>query len=75
MKNYFIGSGFNRQAQYLLRDALKVVGSKKLNFKPAAFGLFYLNSTKKIGGGTGHTIRICELRNVLVFLQSERLNW
>jgi len=63
------------KAQYLLRDALKVTGSEKLNFKPATFGLFYLNSTKKTGGGTGHTIRICELQNVSVFLQSEWLNW
>jgi len=45
-----------------LRDALKIVGSENLNFKPAAAGLFYLNSTKKTGGGIGHTIRICELQ-------------
>lgn len=58
-------------AQYLLRDALKVTGSKELSFKPATVGLFYLNSTKKIGGGTRHTIRVCELQNVSVVLQNE----
>jgi hypothetical protein len=63
------------KAQYLLRDALKVIGSEKLNFKPAAFGLFYLNSKKKTGGGTGHTIRVCELQFVPVILQSEWLCW
>lgn len=63
------------KAQYLLRDALKVVGSKKLNFKPANIGLFYLNSTKKTGGGTGHTMRVCELQYVPVILQSDWLRW
>jgi len=54
---------------------LKVIGSEKLNFKLAAFGLFYLNSKKKTGGGTGHTIRVCELQNVPVVMQSDWLNW
>lgn len=63
------------KAQYLLRDALKVIGSKKLNFKPANFGIFYLNSTKKTGGGTGHTIRVCELLNIPVILQNQWLEW
>lgn len=63
------------KAQYLLRDALKVIGSEKLNFKPANAGLFYLNSAKKTGGGTGHTIRLCKLQNVLAVMQSDWLNW
>ena len=62
-------------AQYILRDALKVIGSNELNIKPATIGLFYLNSIKKTGGGTGHTIRVCELEKVPVCLQSIWLNW
>jgi len=63
------------KAQYLLRDALKVTGSEKLNFKPATIGLFYLNSAKATGGGTGHTIRVCKLENVPVVMQPDWLNW
>lgn len=63
------------KAQYLLRDALKVIGSKRLDFKTADFGIFYLNSTKKTGGGTGHTIRVCELQNVPALLQESWLSW
>lgn len=63
------------KAQYLLRDALKVIGAGRLNFKPATAGLFYLNSKKKTDGGTGHTIRVCELQNVPVVMQSDWLNW
>lgn len=63
------------KAQYLLRDTLKIIGSKRLDFKPADFGIFYLNSTKKTGGGTGHTIRVCELQNVPVLLQESWLSW
>ena len=63
------------KAQYLLRDALKVTGSRKLNFSPATVGLFYLNSIKKTGGGTGHTIRVCELKDIPVILQKDWLTW
>jgi hypothetical protein len=63
------------KAQYLLRDALKVTGSEQLKFKPATIGLFYLNSTKKTGGGTGHTIRVCKLLDVPAVLQNEWMDW
>lgn len=63
------------KAQYLLRDALKVLGSENLNFKPATIGLFYLNSKKKTSGGTGHTIRVCERQNISAVLQTNWLNW
>lgn len=63
------------KAKYLLRDALKVVGSKQLELKPANFALFYLNSTKKTGGGTGHTIRVCKSQNVPFQKQEDWLEW
>lgn len=63
------------KAQYLLRDALKVVGSNALKVSPANIGCFYVNSDKATGGGTGHTIRICKLRQVPVIEQSNWIKW
>lgn len=63
------------RAQYLLRDALKVIGSERLGLGRATIGCFYLNSTKPGGGGTGHTIRVCELLGVPVVLQEDWRQW
>jgi len=57
----------------LLRDALKVTGLERLNFAPAEIGIFYIDPEKPTGGGTGHTIRMCELRNIPVFTQNKWL--
>jgi len=64
---------FTAKAVYLLRDALKVTGLERLNFAPAEIGIFYVNSENPTGGGTGHTIRMCELRNIPVITQNEWL--
>lgn len=63
------------QAQYLIRDTLKVVGSKKFKLRSATIGCFYLNSTKATGGGTGHTIRVCEKLNVPTVTQGDWFQW
>ena len=57
------------KAIYLLRDALKVTGLKRLDFKPAEIGIFYTNDNKPTGGGTGHTIRMCKLHNIPIITQ------
>ena len=41
----------------------------------ATAALFYLNPGKPRGGGTGHTIRICEAENVPYFLADDWLGW
>ena len=63
------------KTQYILRDALKVCGSETLKMSRADFGCFYLNSDKPNGGGTGHTIRVCQLLDVPVFEQTDWLKW
>jgi hypothetical protein len=65
---------FTVKAIYLLRDALKVTGLPRLNFKPADFGIFYVDPDKPTDGGTGHTIRMCELKNIPVITQQAWLN-
>jgi hypothetical protein len=61
------------QAQYLLRDTLKVVGNKAMG--PATAGLFYVNADDPMKAGTGHTIRVCRDRSVPVTFQEEWLTW
>ncbi len=59
------------KAIYLLRDALKITGLKRLGFAPAELGIFYTSKDNPKGGGTGHTIRMCELRNIPVLTQND----
>jgi hypothetical protein len=61
------------QAQYLLRDTLKVIGNKAMG--PATVGLFYVNEDDPMKGGTGHTIRVCRACSVPVTFQDEWLTW
>jgi len=60
---------------YLLRDTLKVVGSPALNLPPATLGIFCVNESKPLSGGTGHTIRVCRLCRVPVLDQQTWLQW
>ena len=55
---------------YLLRDSLKVIGSKGLKLLPATLGIFSVNTEKPLSGGTGHTIRMCEKNGVKVLDQT-----
>ena len=60
---------------YLLRDTLKVTGSKSLKLSPAACGIFYVNEWKPFSGGTGHTIRVCEQNRLPVLNQTVWREW
>ncbi len=53
----------------LLRDTLKVLGSETLGLAPADIGFLYVNPADPDGGGTGHTIRVCEEAGVRVVRQ------
>jgi hypothetical protein len=68
-------SAASSKAAYLLRDTLKVVGSEVLGLAPATMGIFLVNEDQPKGGGTGHTIRVCELKGVPVATQSEWIEW
>lgn len=70
-----LGGRARYQAQYLIRDTLKVVGSEKFKLRSATLGCFYVNSMKPTGGGTGHTIRVCEQLNVPTVTQADWLHW
>lgn len=54
---------------YLVRDALKVLGSPALGLPPATAALFYTNPASPTTGGTGHTIRLCQQNHVPVLTQ------
>jgi len=63
------------RGRYLLRDTLKVTGSKHLNITPATFGLFYVDPANPDAGGTGHTIRVCRRFGVPVLTQLSRQSY
>ena len=56
------------QQPYLIRDVFKVTGVPFGKEKPIKthLALLYINTKKKNGGGTGHTMRICEALGVPV---------
>ena len=61
--------------RYLFRDTLKVVGSRALGLAPATCGIFYVNESRPLSGGTGHTIRVFRKNSVLVVEQKAWLAW
>jgi hypothetical protein len=61
------------KAQYLVRDALKVIGSPARQLAPATVALFFINNIGPTSGGTAHTIRLCERQKVPVFTQRDWL--
>ena len=63
------------RAAYLLRDTLKVVGSEEAGLAPAAAGLFYVNESDPLAGGTGHTVRVCLECGVPVVFQAIWRRW
>jgi hypothetical protein len=68
-------SAATSKATYLLRDTLKVTGSEAVGLAPAALGIFFVNEADPTGGGTGHTIRVCEVMGVPTATQAEWMSW
>lgn len=75
LARHHLSGVIDAKARYLLRDTLKVVGSTEHHFAPATFGLFYVNPTDPHGGGTGHTIRVCQHQGVPILTQHEWGQW
>lgn len=61
-------------AKLLIRDMLKVYGSEANGFLPATSAIFYVNYENPKGGGTGHTVRACVMRNIPFFTQMQWMN-
>ena len=62
---------------YLERDALKVLGHTDYSGKrrKASAALFFVDPQKPNGGGTGHTVRLCEVERVPYFMADDWSEW
>ncbi len=67
------GTPVHSKALYLVRDGLKVLGSPALGLAPASAAIFFVDESKPTGGGTGHTIRLCQQLGVPVLTQCDWL--
>jgi hypothetical protein len=61
------------KAAYILRDTVKVMGTRAL--KPASCALFYDDLGKPRHGGTGHTMAVCERIGVPFLDQRVWMRW
>jgi hypothetical protein len=64
---------FTSKAAYIIRDTVKVVGTKSI--PPADFGIFYDDLAAPMQGGTGHTMRVCIERQVPLIDQRTWFGW
>jgi hypothetical protein len=64
---------FSIKAAYIIRDTVKVVGTK--NIPPASFGIFYDDLKNPKTGGTGHTMNVCALNKVPLVDQRIWFKW
>lgn len=75
IENY-VGGAIDKnsiKAAYILRDTAKVLGLD--GSSPATFGLFYDDLNHRKEGGTGHTMRVCELNKVPFLDQTTWFIW
>ena len=73
----YVGGAKDRfaiKAAYIIRDTVKVTGTKS-GILPATFAFFFDDVDNPKKGGTGHTMEICDLNNVPYCTQNEWLNW
>lgn len=64
---------FSIKAAYIIRDTVKVIGTKDI--PPATFGIFYDDLSNPGKGGTGHTMNVCRMNNVPLIDQTGWLAW
>jgi hypothetical protein len=62
------------KAAYLMRDTMKVIGHSE-EFPRPILALFYVDPSDPLAGGTGHTIRVCQMENVPYVTQDSWMNW
>ncbi len=63
------------KAPYLLRDTVKVIGSKGVNLRKADFAIFYDDLNEPQKGRTGHTMMVCKNNSVPYIDQSVWMKW
>jgi hypothetical protein len=68
------GGPIAAKAAYLIRDTLKVAGSGSEIPKPI-FALFYVDPADPMAGGTGHTLRVCEMEAIPYAFQNSWTSW
>jgi hypothetical protein len=64
---------FSIKAAYIIRDTVKVIGTKDI--PPATFGIFYDDLSDPGKGGTGHTMNVCRMNEVPLIDQKTWLDW
>lgn len=64
---------FSIKAAYIIRDTIKAIGTKDI--KPATFGIFYDDLSNPRQGGTGHTMKTCELNGIAIVDQRTWMRW
>lgn len=62
------------KAAYLIRDTMKVVGHSE-EFPRPILALFYVDPADPLAGGTGHTIRVCQMEKVPYVTQEDWMRW
>jgi hypothetical protein len=67
-------SRMSAKAIYLLRDTVKVTGTKS-GIPSATFAIFYVDLKDIYSGGTGHTMKMCDLNNVPFVYQNDWMQW
>jgi hypothetical protein len=66
-------SQYTTKVQYIIRDTVKVTGTRKI--KPATFAIFYDDLKNPRQGGTGHTMEICKNKKVTAIDQRMWMKW
>jgi hypothetical protein len=61
------------KAAYIIRDTVKVIGT--CSIQSATFGIFYDDLINPKQGGTGHTMKVCELNNIPFIDQKIWFKW
>jgi hypothetical protein len=69
-----IMNGVTIKAAYLLRDTVKVIGTRS-GIPKATVALFYDDLENPCQGGTGHTMTVCKNNKVPYFIQSTWMKW
>jgi hypothetical protein len=62
-------------SKYILRDTMKVIGDQENGLAKADFALFYVDEDDIYSGGTGHTLKVCEMHQIQAFTQNVWFGW
>jgi hypothetical protein len=65
---------FAIKAAYIIRDTVKVTGTNS-GIPPVNFAFFYDDELNPKTGGTGHTMKVCEINKVPYLTQSAWSKW